>query len=253
MTHLMTLIAGALAAATLFSCAAVPNKAHAMKNNPEAERPQMRVTGAGELKVPADQLRLALSVVTEGAQDQPVSAVMEENSRLASRVREALRRVGLEDDEVETSSFMVAPIYSTPQRGEARRITGYRVQNEVRVTTKKMELAGRIIQQGVEAGANQVSSLTFGLAEERAHRADAIAQATRNARSDATALARAAGVNIVRTLRLDLDQPQFQPPQPFMASRMNMEADAGAQPPIEAGEVTVRATVTIIFEIGEGR
>ena len=50
-------------------------------------------------------------------------------------------------------------------------------------------------------------------------------------------------------LSVDLDQAGWRPPVPQMARGMAMAEAAGAAPPIRPGEVTVRATVTLVYEI----
>ncbi len=217
--------------------------------------PILTVTGVGELRVDADELRLSLSVVAEGEEDDSARVVMDENSRLAEAVMNALRNLGLNDKEIETGRFTIHPRYSTPKRGEAPRIIGYRVENEVRVRTKKIEKAGEIIQHAIDSGANQVASISFGLADEQKHRADAIKTAAANARADADALAAASGVRLVRALRVALDQPQFAGFEPRFEMMTRAVADAAmpAAPPIQPGQVTLTARVTMVFEISEVR
>jgi hypothetical protein len=234
--------AGALAAA--FACLAPA--ATAQEAQPP---PSLSVSGHARLERPPDELRLELAVVTEGHEAAGASA---ENARIARQVFDALAAGGLEKGEIETGSFSVQPVYTQPP-GEMRRgwkpeIAGYRVENSVRVETRKIELAGRLVDAAVRAGANHVSSLAFGLSDERAHRADAIREATANARADAAALAESAGVRLVRLLSARLDGASA-PPVPL---HRGMEAFAMAQdaaPPLEPGSVEVQAQVSLVYEI----
>lgn len=211
--------------------------------------PSLTVTGRAELDVAPDEVRLVISIVTEGDDNQTAAQVMNTNSEKAQKVVASLRAAGLGEKEVTTSRFNVFPRYTNPgRRNEPPRIAGYRVENEVRVVTKKIEKAAELIQTAVDAGANQVSSISFGLSDERARRADVIAQATANARSDAKALAAAAGVTLVRTIRVDLDQQNVARPQPMIYQRAAAEVAAVA-PPIQPADVQVSAQVTIVYEI----
>ncbi|MEC9373048.1 MAG: SIMPL domain-containing protein [Planctomycetota bacterium] len=217
--------------------------------------PTLTVTGVSDLKVAPDELRLVLSVVTEGGEGTSPKDLSSENSRKIERIIDAIKDLGVPNEDIETSRFNVYPRYSQPRRGEANRIIGYRVENEIRIETTLIDKAGQIIEAAVDAGANQVSSITFGLRDERAHRAEAIRQATFNARADAQALAAAGGVSLVRTLRIELDQPNINPPQPMfrMSGAEAMTADAAsAAPPINPGEVDVNALVTIIYQVADG-
>jgi hypothetical protein len=235
-------LAGALAVGILLVAAAAPAQ-------DGKEPPSLSVSGQARLERAPDELRLELAVVNEGRDAVGTSA---ENARLARKVFDALAAAGLEKGEIETGSFSVQPVYTQPP-GEGRRgwkpeLVGYRVENSVRVETRRIELAGRLVDGALQAGANHVSSLVFGLADERAHRADAIREATANARSDAAALAESAGVKLVRLLSARLDGAAA-PPVFLRAGMESMAMAQDAAPPIEPGAVEVTAQVTLVYEI----
>jgi uncharacterized protein YggE len=212
--------------------------------------PKLTVRGQAELNKPADQLRLQVGVVTEAPQAE---SALGDNSRKMQSVVEALKKAGLGAGEYETGSFSLQPVYSQrPRSAEAEwqpKIVGYRVSNTLNVKTKKLDMAGKLIQAANDAGANSIDSISFDLADPRTHRAEAIAAAAANARSDAGALSQAADVKLVRILGISLDEAGYQPPIPLMqAGRMAM-AETAMAPPIEPGEIVVRAGVTIVYEI----
>ena len=76
-----------------------------------------------------------------------------------------------------------------------------------------------------KAGANSIDSIAFDLSEPRIHRAEAIATATRHAIEDATVLAEASSLKLVRIMSITLDSAQPQPP-PSMSKRMMMAGSA---------------------------
>ena len=216
--------------------------------------PRLSVRGESELEKPADQLRISLGVVTDGKDAQQT---LKDNSEVMDGVVKAIRKAGLEDGEYQTGRFRVQPVYSRRPRGADEtwkpQILGYQVTNTVDIKTKKLELAGALIQDASKAGANSVNSIAFDLADERKHRREAIEEATKHAVEDAHVLSMAAGVKLVRVLSINLDdaRPIVSPPRSQMAMGRAM-ADAGVMPPITPGEVTVRASVTIVYEIEEG-
>ncbi|MBE0598519.1 MAG: SIMPL domain-containing protein, partial [Desulfuromonadales bacterium] len=125
----------------------------------------------------------------------------------------------------------------------------YMVVNTLKIRSSRLELAGKLIAAATEAGANEVGSLHFDLADPRQHRAEAIRQATAQARADAGSLAGAAGVRLVRVLSLHLDQESAQP-LPMARFKTAEMAMTDAAPVIAPGEVTVRATVQMVYEVG---
>ncbi len=215
------------------------------------DTPKLTVRGEAELDKPADELQIRIGVVTE---NREAAEALDENSSRMLDVVEALKHAGLEKNEYETGRFQVRPNYSRRPRQAGPdwkpQIIGYEVVNDILVKTGKLDMAGELIEQANKAGANTIDVLGFTLSDPRKHRAEAIATATRNARADAEALAEAAGLRLVRVLAINLDSTPT--PVREMASQrmMAMAADgSGATPPITPGDVTVRAGVTMIYEI----
>ncbi|MGI9293500.1 MAG: SIMPL domain-containing protein, partial [Pseudomonadales bacterium] len=177
------------------------------------------------------------------------------NNDNMNAIMRALKKLGLGKDEYKTQQFQVHPMWSQRPRNPApewnAKIVGYRVTNSLQVQTKKMELAGDIIGAAMGAGANTVNSVQFGLADPREYRAQAIKQAMENAQTDAQTLAAASGDKIKRTLSLNLDNAVARPLH-MQPERMMMRGaaamDSGA-PPIEAGDVTVHASVSVVYEL----
>ncbi len=209
--------------------------------------PQLSVSGQAELQVPADRLRLSIGVVTQAPSAE--KALEENNSRMRA-VAEALRRAGLSEKEMETGQFRIEPQRSSPpprpEAGWRPQIIGYTVTNSLNLRTTRLDLAGHLIAAAGKAGANDIGSLYFDLADPRRYRAEAIRTATANARADAHALAEAASVRLVRVLSLRLDETAAVP-LPMAAERFAMKA--AAEPVIAPGEVTVRAAVSMLYEV----
>jgi len=257
LSRLTTIAAAALAASlTLAGAPPLSAPARAQDASLVGSVPTMQVTGRSDLEIEPDELRLALSVVTEGGRTEAVDDLTEDNSEKVERVLKALRDAGVAEEDIKTGRFNIYPRYERSGGRTAPRIVGYRVENEVVVETPLIAEAGRLIERAVDAGANQVSSVTFGLRDEQASRADAIARAARNARADAEALANAAGVRLAGVLQISLDQPNVGFPSPMLRMQERgmaaAQGDSGPAPPISPGKVTVRASVTMIFEIEQG-
>ncbi len=213
--------------------------------------PQLTVRGDATLHKPADQMRLRVAVVTEA--DEATAAVSQNNRRMADVIA-AIEKAGLDKTEYQTGRFSIQPRYSRrPRQADAtwtRRIIGYGVTNSLAIRTMKLDLAGKIIEAANNAGANSIDAISFDLANPRTHRAEAIAAATGNARSDAAILARAADVRLVRIISIHLGSGGAPPPGPRMFRAESMvAASVVSAPPIQPGDVPVQASVTIVYEI----
>ena len=208
--------------------------------------PTLTVSGNAVVTAAPDQARVRLAVITE---DANATDAARDNARLTTAVIRALVNAGANQNDIETAGFSVEPQYdySRQRDGKSPVIIGYRVSNEVLVTTLELGKAGDLIGAGIEAGANRVNSLQFTLRDNTAQRAEAITLAAAAARADATALAAASGVSLKGVHRIDLVPSYVQPVRrDFGRSAVAMES---AAPPINPGDIEVRAQVNIVYEI----
>ena len=107
-------------------------------------------------------------------------------------------------------------------------------------------MAGKIIDTANQAGANNISDIRFGLHNSREYWTEALSAAGTNAVQDAQAIANATGVRLARVLSITLNNTQVHSPQiNFMA----MAKCSTPSTPIEPGDVSITANVTLIYEI----
>lgn len=222
----------------------------AIGKDDEKDIPKLAVRGMAELEKPADQLRLTIGVISEG---RLATEVLDDNARLMRDVVKAVEKAGLTKDEYQTGRFRVRPKYTRrPRTAEPEwkpQIIGYEVSNSINIKTMNLDLAAELIEVANKAGANSIDSIAFDLADRRRYREEAIAEATRHAIADANILADNASLRLVRIMSITLDSAQPQPPAP-MSKRMMMAGSLSeATTPIAPGDVTVRASVNIVYEI----
>ena len=174
--------------------------------------PQLVVQADGEVKVNPDQLQLRLGVVTEA--DEAGPALQQNNQQMAA-VMQMLAEIGIAYADIATGQFQIRPEWSRPPRPTPanwqREIVGYRVSNEVVVTTTQVELAGKLLSLAQQAGANQIGGLQFGLADPTAHRQKAIEVATEKAIRKAKTMAAAAGVELAGIQSISLGRQHLSP------------------------------------------
>lgn len=217
--------------------------------------PQLHVRGEAKLLVAADQVAITLGVVTE---EKTAKKATQKNSQKMQAIITSLEKLGLTDKDYKTQNFRVQPIWSSRPKGansEWRpKVVAYRVNNRLSVNTTKLDIMGDIIADSLTSGANQVDSVFFSLANPREYRHQAITEAMKNAKADAQSLVQASGDKIVRTLSLHLDNTSATPirarTEKVTHSRL-MAADASPIPPIDAGDITVRASVTVVYELAK--
>ena len=124
------------------------------------------VTGTATSSVEPDLLVITFGVET---QEKTAKTALESNSNSMNGVVDAIRSVGISDDEISTSRLNIYPVYDS-YRDESGRYTqellGYRVTNTITVETGNLNSAADIIDGAVQAGANRVDSVYFTLSPE---------------------------------------------------------------------------------------
>lgn len=210
--------------------------------------PVLTVSANGESRVAPDEATVRLGV---SAQATTARDAQDQVNRTAGAILEAVRKLGIPADRIQTSELNLGPVYGQgrPDREpQEPRIVGYQSSNVVSVQVEQLDKVGPVIDAGLGAGANRLEGVIFGLRDDRKARAEALTQAVEAARVKADALARALKVRLVRILEV-AEGGIAVTPQPFLRGRIAMESAAMADTPVSAGQVGVSASVTVRWEI----
>ena len=212
------------------------------------EGPGLSVQGVGQAKLVPDQAGLSLSVVTDGRSAQEVQS---ENAWKMQAVTEAVKALGVEERFIRTSNISMQPQYDY-KNGE-RKLKGYTAVNTLRVEVRDLAKLGRIIDRALNAGANKVDSLEFGLqAPERLEQL-ALKNAVADARSKAEVIAGALGKRIVGLRQVSEENSGYMTRNyslPLLASA-KADNEMAVETPVSPGELELSATVHIEFVLSE--
>jgi len=203
----------------------------------------IEVDGNGETRTSPDTADLDLAIATQAKTAEEAAA---RNAALATKVIDALKAKLGDKGKITTGGYSLDPQYDQRPNARSEAIVGYNAQNSVTVHTGALDLVGALIDCAIAAGANRVSSLNFSVENNLSARKEAIAIATRDANAQAEALASALGVKLGKVLKATTVSEAR--PIPMRMGRA-MLATASAATPVEPGEVTVPATVSLTFEI----
>lgn len=211
------------------------------------------VQGNGEVRVQPDIARLNLGVQTQDKDPQRAAST---NATGTQAVIAALRAMGIAERDIQTASFSISPQYDYRQRpndnGPQQPIlTGYQVNNEVRVVVRRLENAGRALDAAIRAGANTASGLSFDLDNREASRDEALRRAVSDAGRKASVLSRASG-NQPYHLSAIVEGGGDSGPRPMMMMARAAEG-MQASTPVAAGEIVVSASVTGYYGLGAAR
>jgi len=231
----------ALAAAAALTACSASTSATAQAPAPKSRT--LVVTGQGEASAAPDLLTLTIGVETQA--DTATNALRQNNTQMQATI-DRLKKSGVADKDMQTSNLSVNPRYNYEENRSSPRIIGYSATNMLTVKLRDIATAGALIDQAVSDGANNLGGVSFGFADDKPLTVQARKNAVEDAKEKAAALAAAAGVTLGPILQIQ-DGYVSGPPMPYMDSRvMAMEAKGA---PIAAGESTMSASVTLIYEI----
>ena len=208
------------------------------------EAPTLTMNGIGVARIAPDVAEITLGVVTEAKDAAKAHA---DNAAQATRVQNAVKALGIAERDIQTTRYDFSPVYDVKDNGRSV-TTGYTVTNSVVVKVRNLDNVGKVIDAALANGANRVDSLEFSASDPSAAKNAALADAARDARNKADAVAKALGVRIVRILNVYADAQPYNTPRNFMPMMMAKEA-YDASTPISAGELSFEASVNIAYVI----
>jgi len=202
--------------------------------------------GEGRAYGPPDVVFLRLGVTTEKT---TVAEARESAASAMSGVIDSLKRNGLQDKDIQTTQFSVQPQYDFTNRVQTLR--GYRVTNTVTAKIKKLDTAGKVIDDAAAAGGNAVviQSISFSIEDQDALQKQAREAAVAQAKERATQLARNAGVSLGKVQSIS-ESAQSVMPQAEAALLAAPRAIGGdTATPVQTGELVVVVHVTMLYAI----
>lgn len=207
------------------------------------DRRIITVTGNAQVDGAPDMAIINLGVTNEAKE---AKAAMDATSASVARILEHLAAMGIEERDMQTSRFSINPVWNSPDpsRGDPRKITGFVASNAVSVRVRDLKALGQIMDSVISDGANSFNGLQFTLQDAEPLQREARTRAVMDAKEKATQLAEAAGVRLGPVLSISENGGGGRRP---MMVEMSDARSSGA--PIATGEVSVSASVTVVFEI----
>jgi uncharacterized protein YggE len=208
--------------------------------------PQISTSASGEARVQPDRATILFAVETRAQTATKASA---DNAKRQKAVIDTLRDLGLVEGQVSTTGYSVAP--EMRYDGKQPQVVGYVARNVVQADVRRIDQVGTLIDAALGAGANVVNSLRFYSSRADDARKDALANAVAKARSDAEAMAKAAGGSLGSLIELSTSGATRPMGEEFALARM--AASDATQTPIEPGEQTVTVFVSARWAFVQNR
>ena len=217
--------------------------------------PTLTVSAEGKVHLPPDKALVGLAVETAG---ESLEKVQDENRKKMRQILDRLQKLGIEEKHIQTSSLQVTPHYPPRPRRQVNeptvpvvpKIIGYTVNHSLTVEVHELDKIGRVVDAALKAGANRFSQITWALKDKRPAQLEALQVAAKKAREKATILAQSLEVTLVRILEVTEGRTPMLPRRPNLGmARMSMAMSESSEVPLSPGELTIQATVNLVFEI----
>jgi uncharacterized protein len=233
--------------ALALGAAAIPQSAlaQAVATTPLLQGTRLDVSATGEVTRVPDVAIISAGVVTRAP---TASAAIEQNAARMERVRAALKRAGIEDRDIQTSSINLNPEYNYANN-QPPRLTGYQASNMVSIRFRDIKNSGKILDALVAEGSNQINGPSLTIDKPESALDEARTKAIANGRARAELYARALGMRVVRLLSVsEGGSHNIPPPMPMVGyARAEMAQDASSK--IDPGEQKLQVSVSMSFEL----
>ncbi len=236
-TKLLFLITLLVGGAVLVACG--PSVPSTITVQPQPPQRTITVSGTGMVTLTPDIAYITIGVHTQNASAKDAVA---ENNTQAQAVMAAIKKFGIADKDIQTTNFSIYPQQQYDNNGKLTGIL-YAVDNSVYVTVRDLTKLGDLLDASVSSGANNVSSISFDVADKTAALSQARKAAVDQASKQANELTSATGVKLgeVQTISYSDSTP------PIAIPLARAAALDSASVPISAGSMQISTTVTIVY------
>ena len=180
-----------------------------------------------------------LSVGVESQQSTASAAQSDLASKAAKLIAKA-KALGIADKDTTTSGYWVGPYYSPG----GQTISGYRASEQLQLKWHAVDTVGKALDTLVQDGGATHVSVSFGLADPKAARAEARTLAIADAHSRAQAMAAAAGVKLGQVVRVS--DVTF---SGYPSASYGLKAAAADSSQLPVGELNLTVTVEVAYAI----
>ena len=206
------------------------------------------VIGEGRVNVEPDMAQITIGVEIMAPTVQEAST---QTSQTMEKLNAALIQQGVAEKDIQTSNYNVyaeRPFDMMEGPGSSGMSkTNYRFNNNVTVAVRDLSKIEDILGAGIEAGANNIYGVSFGVDDPSSLRVDARKEAVEVARAKAEELATLNGVTVGQVVTIS---EVVNNNMPFANSAaLQMSEGFGGGGPISPGELEVRVQLQITYEI----
>lgn len=231
-----------LAAALLVFSVAGTNLAAAADPNTIA------VSGMAEQEVAPDMAYIDVGINVR-ADDAETARTQE--AQIASQIRRALLGLAITDNDLQNTSYYLYQEYKVDRNG-VRTADKYVLDSSIKVTVKDLYKLSQVIDNVVEAGATNISNITYALSTQNIIQRQLLATAVENARDKAAVVANAGSRTLGNMLSADINSFDGGTIVAYGANKLRSTtnlAEDGVATKLSPGKIKLNARVQVVFSL----
>lgn len=231
-----------LAAALLVFSVAGTNLAAAAEPNTIA------VSGMAEQEVAPDMAYIDVGINVR-ADDAETARTQE--AQIASQIRRALLGLAITDNDLQNTSYYLYQEYKVDRNG-VRTADKYVLDSSIKVTVKDLDKLSQVIDNVVEAGATNISNITYALSTQNIIQRQLLATAVENARDKAAVVANAGSRTLGNMLSADINSFDGGTIVAYGVNKLRSTtnlAEDGVATKLSPGKIKLNARVQVVFSL----
>lgn len=213
-----------------------------------AEPNTIAVSGMAEQEVAPDMAYIDVGINVR-ADDAETARTQE--AQIASQIRRALLGLAITDNDLQNTSYYLYQEYKVDRNG-VRTADKYVLDSSIKVTVKDLDKLSQVIDNVVEAGATNISNITYALSTQNIIQRQLLATAVENARDKAAVVANAGSRKLGNMLSADINSFDGGTIVAYGANKLRSTtnlAEDGVATKLSPGKIKLNARVQVVFSL----
>lgn len=213
-----------------------------------AEPNTIAVSGMAEQEVAPDMAYIDIGINVR-ADDAETARTQE--AQIASQIRRALLGLAITDNDLQNTSYYLYQEYKVDRNG-VRTADKYVLDSSIKVTVKDLDKLSQVIDNVVEAGATNISNITYALSTQNIIQRQLLATAVENARDKAAVVANAGSRTLGNMLSADINSFDGGTIVAYGANKLRSTtnlAEDGVATKLSPGKIKLNARVQVVFSL----
>lgn len=213
-----------------------------------AEPNTIAVSGMAEQEVAPDMAYIDVGINVR-ADDAETARTQE--AQIASQIRRALLGLAITDNDLQNTSYYLYQEYKVDRNG-VRTADKYVLDSSIKVTVKDLDKLSQVIDNVVEAGATNISNITYALSTQNIIQRQMLATAVENARDKAAVVANAGSRTLGNMLSADINSFDGGTIVAYGANKLRSTtnlAEDGMATKLSPGKIKLNARVQVVFSL----